>query len=103
MISTTTNQRDKWYGRVIVPMYNRSNQVIFYQGRSFTGSNKRWESPAVPKANVVFGYHNLDNQDKQYVIVCEGPFDAMSVDGIALLGSELTPYHKKVLNQVSRK
>ena len=103
MVSNVTNKANAWYGRVIVPMYNRSNQVIFFQGRSFIGSKKRWDSPDVPKGNVLFGYHNLDDYSKDYIIVCEGLFDAMSIDGVAILGSEFSPYHIRILNQSSKK
>ena len=103
MLSTTQNTRDIWYGRVIVPIYNRSNQVIFYQGRSFVGADRRWESPSAPKTNVLFGYHNIDDHSKDYVIVCEGTFDAMCIDGVAILGSEFTSFHIRTLNQVHKK
>lgn len=103
MISPTQNTRDIWYGRVIIPTYNRSNQVIFYQGRSFINAERRWESPSAQKTNVLFGYHNLDDQGKDYVIVCEGTFDAMCIDGAAILGSEFTPFQVRILNNVHKK
>lgn len=101
MVSNTTNSENKWFERVIVPVYNRSQQFIFYQGRSYTGSNKRWDSPRDSKQNVLFGYHNLDD-DRDTVIVCEGTFDAMSVDGVSILGSEFSQFQANMLNQ-SRK
>jgi len=103
MISTTTNSRNKWYKRIIVPMYNRSNQVIYYQGRTYDNHAKRWDSPSDPKANVLFGYHNLDDYSKDYIIICEGPFDMMSIDGVAILGSEFSPYQIRVLTVSSKK
>lgn len=103
MISTTTNSKNKWYKRIIVPMYNRSNQVIYYQGRTYANYSKRWDSPPDPKANVLFGYHNLDDQTKDYVVICEGPFDVMSIDGVGILGSEFSPFHIRVLDQCSKK
>ena len=35
---------------------------------------------------------NLDaqEQERKFVIVCEGPLDAISIDGCALLGAEIT-------------
>jgi hypothetical protein len=102
MVSSTTNPKNKWYKRIIVPMYNRTNQIIFYQGRTYTNHKMRWESPTDPKSNVLFGYHNLDDYDKDYIIVCEGTFDAMCIDGVAILGSSFTPFHLNTLN-LSRK
>lgn len=103
MVSTTARPSNQWYKRIIVPVYNRANQVIYYQGRTYNNHHMRWDSPQDPKANVLFGYHNLDDYDKDYVIVCEGPFDMMSIDGVAILGSELTPFHIRALDSSSKK
>jgi len=100
----STKQTGLWHNRVIIPMYDRSNKVIFYQGRSYTGNGSRWESPKnTPKLNVIFGYHNLDDHNRDYVVVCEGLFDAMSIDGIAIIGSEFSPFHHRILAQSHKK
>ena len=47
---------------------------------------------------------NLDNQtqDKAFVIVCEGPFDALSIDGCALLGAEIKESQNYLVRQLGK-
>lgn len=85
----------RWGNRVIVPVRNNRNQIVFYQGRSFNQNNynKRWESPSVPKTCVIFNHTLIYNHDTSVpLVVCEGIFDALSVGGVAILGSTFSDY-----------
>ena len=84
---------------------NRRLIVPFYYKKVLQGYTARAiDADAKPKylsnhpSHFVF---NLDEQtaDKKFVIVTEGPFDAMSIDGVALLGSEL---HDKQIDLIRR-
>lgn len=85
--------------RVIVPFTWR-NQIIGYTARA-------WDDKIKPKyynnyePNYVF---NIDNQKRrsQFVIVCEGPFDAMSVDGVAILSNECKLAQADIINDLER-
>ncbi len=88
----------RWSNRVIIPVYNQYGTLVFYQGRSFNNSKKRWESPPVSKTGVIFN-HNCLYGGATSVVVCEGIFDALSVGGVAILGSEFSAYHVKELNK----
>jgi len=89
----------RWRGRIILPVTNNRGHVVFYQGRSFTGSGKRWESPPIPKTNLLFN-HSAVYGASESIIVCEGMMDALSVtDGVAILGSSFSPYQIAELNK----
>ena len=47
---------------------------------------------------------NLDNQqdDREFVIVSEGPFDALSINGCALLGAEIKDSQNWLLKQLGK-
>lgn len=47
---------------------------------------------------------NINNQlrDSKFVIVCEGPFDAMSIDGVAILGSECTDKQADIIDSLGK-
>ena len=47
---------------------------------------------------------NLDSQqdDRELVIVCEGPFDALSIDGCAVLGAEIKDSQNWLLKQLGK-
>jgi len=85
--------------RIIIPYYYK-NKIVGYTARS-------WEPDVKPKywssypADFVF---NLDNQlpDSKFVVVCEGPFDAMSIDGVALNGSEVSDTQVEQIDRLRR-
>jgi DNA primase len=47
---------------------------------------------------------NINNQqaDSKFVIVCEGPFDAMSIDGVAVLNNECNETQADIIESLGR-
>lgn len=86
-----TNPRlHKWLGRVIMPIY-KNNNLIYYIGRALYDAEKKYETPAIPKERILFGFDKLfDYDDKSPLLVIEGWFDAYAIDGIAVLGNIIT-------------
>lgn len=91
------------------PVEGYDNRVIIpflYHGQ-IVGSTARRITPGKPKylsdqhPNFVF---NIDAQpdDRKYVIVCEGPFDALAVGGVAILTNEISEQHARIINSLSR-
>ena len=86
------------------------NRVIipFYKDGAIVGWTARATLPDVkPKfiSEQQPGYvFNLDRQtyDRQFVIVCEGPFDALSIDACALLGAEIKDSQNWLLKQLGK-
>ena len=70
--------------RVIIPFYFEG-RVVGWTGRKITEGRPKYLTTSKP--GYVF---NLDNQLNQrlYVIVVEGQFDAISVDGVAIMHNE---------------
>ena len=85
--------------RIIVPFYYEKN-IIGYTARAIADGIKPKYYSNHP-ADTVF---NLDQQqaDWQFVIVCEGPFDAMSVDGVAISGSEISDQQAELIDRLQR-
>ena len=85
--------------RIIIPC-SWKNQIIGYTART-------WDQNVKPKyfshyePQYVF---NTDQQQKdwKFVIVCEGPFDAMSVDGVAVLGNECSEQQADIIDSLGR-
>lgn len=67
--------------RVIIPFYYK-DQIVGWTGRKITPGKPKYLTESQP--GYVF---NLDHQtpQRQYVIVVEGPFDAIAVDGTAIM------------------
>ena len=66
--------------RVIVPFYHK-NVIVGWTGRKIRDGKPKYLTTAQP--GYVF---NIDaqSQDRKYVIVTEGQFDAIAIDGVAI-------------------
>jgi 5S rRNA maturation endonuclease (ribonuclease M5) len=84
--------------RLIIPFYYKGI-TVGYTARSISQSKSKYLSEQQP--GYVF---NLDrqNHNRQFVIVCEGPFDAISIDGVAVLGSEISQQQTLLIKQLQR-
>lgn len=71
--------------RVIIPFYHEGH-IVGYTGRKITEGNPKYLTDAQP--GYVF---NLDSQkdNRSYVIVVEGQFDAIAIDGVAVMHNEV--------------
>jgi 5S rRNA maturation endonuclease (ribonuclease M5) len=85
--------------RVIVP-FTWKGEIIGYTARAIDPDIKpKYFTNHEP--NYVF---NIDKQKpaSAFVIVTEGPFDAMAVDGIAILGNEISDEQVDIVNSLKR-
>lgn len=88
---TEDNESKPWANRLIIPIYNNNNQLIFYQGRDLIGNSlKKYRSVDVPRTNIVYGMHEIYQRTNAPLFVTEGFFDAYHVKGCAILGRQLT-------------
>jgi len=84
--------------RIIIPFMYKG-QVVGWTARAVNDAQPKYLSEQQP--GYVF---NLDNQqdDREFVIVAEGPFDALSIDGCALLGAEIKDSQNWLLKQLGK-
>ena len=85
--------------RLIIPFYWRGD-VVGYTGRLFEDIEKvKYVTDVQP--GYVF---NMDTQDwtRKFVIVTEGPFDAITVSGVSILGSEINGIQRELINNLNR-
>ena len=84
--------------RLIIPFYYRE-KVVGYTARKVVESKVKYLSEQQP--GYVF---NIDEQtdDRKYVVAVEGPIDALAIDGVALLGSEIKEQQTALLNSLGK-
>lgn len=84
--------------RIIIPFY-KDNKIVGWTARATNDAKPKFISEQQP--GYVF---NLDRQttNKEFVIVCEGPFDAISIDGCAVLGAEIKDSQNWLLKQLGK-
>ena len=84
--------------RLIIPFY-KDGVCVGYTARSINDAKPKYISEQQP--GYVF---NLDRQhnNRAFVIVSEGPLDALSIDGCALLGAEIKDSQNWLLKQLGK-
>jgi ssDNA-binding Zn-finger/Zn-ribbon topoisomerase 1 len=74
--------------RIIIPMYDRDNNLIGFQGRSLVPNSVKYITVMLDEeAPKIYGLNEVDEQLPVYVV--EGPFDSTFVNNsVALCGSD---------------
>lgn len=85
--------------RVIIP-FTWQNKLIGYTARA-------WDAAVKPKYHSQYEPNYVYNMDQQrshaeFVIVCEGPFDAMAIDGVAVLGNDCSETQADIIDTLGR-
>jgi hypothetical protein len=93
---------DRYINRVVVPFY-RDGALVYWQARAIDDNKKRYENAMVSRDAVIFNVDKLFNHTNAPLFVAEGIFDAMMFDGVAILGSKLTPAKLELLKKSTRK
>ena len=85
--------------RLLIPFYWRGD-IVGFTGRMFEQSDKvKYYTDVQP--GYVF---NMDAQDwtRKFVIVTEGPFDAITVSGVSIVGSEINETQRELIDGLGR-
>ena len=86
--------------RIIIPFYWKGD-IVGYTGRLFELIDKvKYYTDVQP--GYVF---NMDAQDwgRKFTILTEGPFDAITISGISILGSEVNDIQRDLIDGLTRK
>jgi hypothetical protein len=82
--------------RVIVP-FRWQNRIVGNTARKIKDGKPKYLSDQHPQ--FVFNFDSqADNQ--KYLLVCEGPFDALSVNGVALLTNDISEQQSRIINSL---
>ena len=86
--------------RVIVPFIYK-NEVVGYTARSLVDGIK----PKYHSNHPAHSVFNLNNQlpSSKFVIVCEGPFDAMSIDGVSTQTNDISEQQAELIEALGRR
>ena len=95
----TSDQEHNYHRRVIIPFYWQGQLIGSTARATVEGIKPKYYSDYEP--NFVF---NVDQQTpgKKFVIVVEGPFDAMAIDGVAVLSNECSETQADIIDSLAR-
>jgi hypothetical protein len=95
----TRQEQYNLHKRIIIP-FIWQGRIIGYTARAIE-ENVKPKYHSSYETNFVF---NTNNQlaDSKFVIVCEGPFDAMSIDGVAVLNNECNETQADIIESLGK-
>ena len=98
-MATKINGKASWSKRIILP-FMKNGQLIGYTGRGL-------KNIILPKyinkmtSPYVFGI-DLQEPNWNWIILNEGPFDALSIDGLAVLHNEISDEQCRLINSLQK-
>jgi hypothetical protein len=89
--------------RLTIPfMYN--NKLVGWTGRHVNPPNKETAKYLLnTQPGYVFNIDRFVDSDRDFVIVVEGVFDAVFVDGISVLGNVVTPEQAHLIDKLNKR
>ena len=82
--------------RVIIP-FKWEGRIVGNTARKVNNGKPKYLSDQHPHFVFNFDQHK-DNQ--RYIFVCEGPFDALAIGGVALLTNEIAEQQSRIINSL---
>jgi hypothetical protein len=83
--------------RVIIP-FRWQNKIVGNTARKITDGKPKYLSDQHP--HFVFNF-DKQKEDQKYIFVVEGPFDALSIGGVALLTNEIADQQSRIINSLN--
>jgi hypothetical protein len=82
--------------RVIIP-FKWQGRIVGNTARKVTNGKPKYLSDQHPY--FVFNF-DQQHEDQKYIFVCEGPFDALAIGGVALLTNEIADQQARIINSL---
>ncbi len=111
--SKTGNHFDSFRNRIIFPIIDLRGNVIAFGGRLLDGEGPKYlNSPdtiVFKKTYNLFNLNNAKNQKEDYLILCEGYMDVISIsqhgfqNAVATLGTAITQEQARIMSRYTKK
>ncbi|MDR2369343.1 MAG: DNA primase [Mycoplasmataceae bacterium] len=103
---------DFFNARITIPIYDNNGYLVAFSGRSTTKAESKYlNTPTTTlfsKANVLFNFHRVKNQNIEKIIIVEGFMDAIAysragyANVVATMGVALTNEHINALHTLTK-
>ncbi len=85
--------------RLIIPFFYR-DKIVGYSARLLKEGTPKYISDK--QINYVFNLDNQSSHKRKFVFVTEGQIDAILIDGVALMGSEIQNGQQMLINRLQK-
>lgn len=86
--------------KYIIPFYG-NGEIIGYTARDIN-INTRYRFYNQYDDSILFNYDELNNRNRNYILVHEAPMDAMLTNGVATCGTTIKHNHVQMLNKCGK-
>ena len=92
----------KYSGRIIVPSFDKNEEINYFVSRSYVGHRNKYKNPEAEKDKIIFNEHLINWDEDVYLV--EGGFDMFFVpNSIPLLGKNVSDKLWGILYDNSKK
>ena len=92
----------KYSGRIIVPSFDKNEEINYFVSRSYVGHRNKYKNPEAEKDKIIFNEHLINWDEDVYLV--EGVFDMFFVpNSILLLGKNVSDKLWGILYDNSKK
>lgn len=111
--SKTGKPFDYFRNRLMFPLIDVAGNIVAFGGRIIGDDNPKYlntsDTPAFKKSKMLFALNYAKNSSEDYMILCEGNIDVVSLheagfeNSVATLGTAITPEHARLLKKYTSK
>lgn len=101
-VAITKDRKNPWLDRMIMPIV-MWNKVVGLTGRDITNRHPSKYYIDGPKGKAIFNHDAMMRHPDRPLFIFEGQFDALRVDGVALMGRTITPHQQHWIERSGRK
>lgn len=101
-VAITKDAKNPWLNRIVLPivMWNR---VVGLTGRDITDKMSAKYYIDGPKGKAIYNHDAMMRHPDRPLFIFEGQFDALRMDGVALMGRTITPHQHHWIERCGRK
>lgn len=98
----TKERQFGWNQRIIIPFIN-DGIIVGYTGRRFNDNDKLSKYFSKQPKEYMFNQDKLLDDKENIVFIVEGIFDAIAIDGVAILGNSLSEKQRNLLKRTKKR
>ncbi len=113
LIAKRFNNKDQFYNRLMIPIFDDLERVVGFSGRTLGEGNPKYlnsrEDSVFSKKNILYNLNNAKKINSDELIIVEGFFDVISLhrlkikNVVALMGTAFTKEHIELIRKYKYK